>query len=169
MSGKDKLRRRGRIAGQAAFGAIVAGLTLMWTIQIVQQVFAAPPSSTEVQCRPGLRDLIGAVRQARRAAKAENGGERAALERFRTTLRPAWQARSHLDEACRDDPEAMRALREIDLLRYAEEHAVRYEVQELARRRQRVRAIEPELSHPPDEPNPAGPTASAVPETRSPD
>ena len=40
----------------------------------------------------------------------------------------------------------MARLREIDALRYAEEHAVRYEATALAHQRQRARELEQELS-----------------------
>ena len=58
---------------------------------------------------------------------------------------PDWSTRSALDEACRQSPELTRALGEIEELRYAEEHAVRHEASDLARRRQRVALLAREL------------------------
>jgi hypothetical protein len=162
VSRREKLRRRGRIIGQAAIGVVVTGLTAMWTVQIIRQVYPSRPETPRLQCRPALRDLIHAVRAARSAAASETGGERAAVKRFRAALGPSWQARAQLTEACQADPEALRALREVDLLRYAEEHAVRYEVQELALRRRRVRTLEKTLFGAPATLPPPGPSASAV-------
>jgi len=46
-----------------------------------------------------------------------------------------------LDSVCGQDPKARAALTEIDALRYAEEHAVRYEAVGLAPQRRRVQAL----------------------------
>jgi hypothetical protein len=47
---------------------------------------------------------------------------------------------------CQGDLPALKALRTIELLRYAEERAVRYEALDLSRLRQRVPALRKELS-----------------------
>ena len=137
------------------FIAVVSGLTALWAGQIVQQVMGDGGGTASVDCRPGVRALIDAVRRARRAAAKETGGEKQALARFRAALAPAWRVRPDLNAACAGDPAASKALKEIDLLRYAEEHAVRYEAAELARRRRRVLAIETSLFAP------GGPAPSA--------
>jgi hypothetical protein len=165
---RDRLRRRGRTAGHALFALIVTTFTAVWSVQILLQVTTPDHEATDLECRPGVRELLIAVRHARRAAAEETGGERAALQRFRTTLRPAWSSRDQLTDLCQHDPEALRALREVDLLRYAEEHAVRYEAVELARRRRRIRAVEAHLFGASPAPGPAAsrPTAAAL-ETNS--
>jgi hypothetical protein len=141
---------------------IVTAVTAAWTVQILQQVSCPDPASVQVECRTGVRRLLVAVRSARRAAAEEPGGERAALKRFRSTLQPVWQWRHQLTEACAHDADALRALREVDLLRYAEEHAVRYEAVELARRRRRIRAVEATLFGPSSRPSPGQPSAAAT-------
>lgn len=130
------------------FVLLVVGFTAVCSAQILVQVFGkAPVHDVSTNCRQGLLALIGAVRRARAAAAAETGGERAALARFRAALEPEWSDKPTLDVACRSDAEAQRALGEIELLRYAEEHAVRYEAVDLAPRRRRVRALEERLEH----------------------
>ena len=131
----------GRRIGIGIFGLIVSAATASWTIQILFAVFAPPIIADAKECRGGTRDLLGAVRRARLAAAAETGGERAALGRFRAALEPEWNTRASLDAACSSDPLARAALTEIDALRYAEEHAVRYEAVGLAPQRRRAQAL----------------------------
>jgi hypothetical protein len=71
--------------------------------------------------------------------------ESEALRRFRASLLPEWHRRGELDLACQADARAQATLRAIDQLRYAEEHAVRYEAQGLTLRRRRVQALERDL------------------------
>ena len=137
----SRAARTGRRIGIAVFGLIVTAATASWTIQILFAVFAPPVLSVAKECRGGTRDLLGAVRRASLAAAAETGDERAALGRFRAGLEPEWSTRASLDSACSTDPQALTALTEIDALRYAEEHAVRYEAVGLAPQRRRVQAL----------------------------
>ncbi len=53
--------------------------------------------------------------------------------------------RPGLDERCTGDREATHALGDVDRLRYAEEHALRYEALDVAGLRRRVAAIERQL------------------------
>ena len=87
-----RLRRRGRSVALTAFVLLIAGLTAVWSAQIIQQVLAPEPAGPGLECRPGVRALIAAVRHARKAAGQETGGERAAMERFRAALNPACKA-----------------------------------------------------------------------------
>ena len=134
-------QRLGRRLGIAVFGLIVSGATATWTIQILYAVFAPPVLSMAKECRAGTRDLLTAVRRASLAAAAESGDERAALGRVRAALEPEWSTRASLDSVCKGDRQAQAALAEIDALRYAEEHAVRYEAVGLAPQRRRVQAL----------------------------
>ena len=134
-------QRLGRRIGIAVFGLIVSGATATWTIQILYAVFAPPVSTVAKECHGGSRDLLTAVRRASLAAAAESGDERAALSRFRAALEPEWSTRASLDSVCAADRQARAALVEIDALRYAEEHAVRYEAMGLAPQRRRVQAL----------------------------
>jgi hypothetical protein len=134
-------QRLGRRLGIAVFGLIIGGATAIWSIQILYAVFAPPVLAVASECRSGTRDLLTAVHRASLAAAAESGDERAALGRFRAALEPEWSRRASLDSLCRKDAKAQAALAEIDALRYAEEHAVRYEAVGLAPQRRRVQAL----------------------------
>jgi len=144
MPGPDtalaRAQRRGRRVGIAIFGLIVTGATATWTYQILSVVFAPPVTIIASNCRTGAKGLLRAVQRAHVAAATEEG-ERAALGRFRAALEPEWGARASLDALCRPDPQALATLGEIDALRYAEEHAVRYEAVGLAPQRRRVQTL----------------------------
>jgi len=146
----ERLRRRGRRAGLVVFGVLVAAVTAWWSIQIMLQVWAPEVPPLAQPCRPAVLQLLQGVTQARQAAAAEVGGEKAALHAFRRVLEPSWSTRPALDKACAGDAEALASLREIDELRYAEEHAVRYEAVRLARQRKRAIAIAELLGAPAD-------------------
>jgi hypothetical protein len=133
-------RRRGRTIGVAALFMLVAAFTVVCSVQIYEQAWEAPGPSS-VECRPGIADLIGAVRRARTAAANGTGGEREALQRFREALLPEWSMRPGLGVRCKGDPAATVALGAVDRLRYAEEHALRYEALDVAGRRRQVEAI----------------------------
>ena len=137
----EMVAKRGRRAGLALFGLIVAGATAIWTYQVLYQVFSTVPSPPGLACGPATIGLARAVQRARAAAASEGGGERAALGRFRAALEPEWNQRNAMDEACRADPKAQAALGEVDALRYAEEHAVRYEALGLGPERLRVQSL----------------------------
>jgi hypothetical protein len=149
-SSSNSTARFGRRVGIIAFAIPVAGITAIWSFQILGVVFATAPEAT-VGCNEGLLGLERAVRRARQAAAGEPNGERAALERFRTALRPEWDRRPGLERACDGDRRTRATLREIDALRYAEEHAVRYEAGAVADQRRRtddlVRELRGPLSH----------------------
>jgi len=146
--------RLGRRIGIAVFALIIGGATAIWSIQILYAVFAPPVLAVAKDCHSGSRDLLSAVRRASLAAAAESGDERAALGRFRAALEPEWSRRASLDSLCRADPKARAALAEIDALRYAEEHAVRYEAVGLAPQRRRVQALYQFESDAPERPAP---------------
>lgn len=143
-----RARKIGRRSVLGAFMLVVSGMTLAWTVQIIQQVWFRPASATSEHCRSKIAGLITAVRRARQEADAETGGERAAVQRFRGALRPEWDSRDALDSACHGDPLAERALRDVDRLRYAEEHATRYEAVDLAERRRGIAIMEKKLQTP---------------------
>jgi hypothetical protein len=136
----EVVAKRGRRVGIGLFSLIVAGATAIWTYQVLFQVFSTDPSPPGLACGPATVGLARAVQRARAAAAAEGGGERAALERFRTALEPEWNQRKALDDVC-GEPKARAALGEVDALRYAEEHAVRYEALGLGPERLRVQSL----------------------------
>lgn len=142
---ETRAERLGRRIGLVVFGLLVSGITLTWTAQIIRQTFFPVGTAQHASCRPGVLALIGAVRRARHAADQETGGERAAVARFRAALAPEWDGRDALGATCRGDAVGERALREIDRLRFAEEHATRYEAVDLARHRRAAAALERSL------------------------
>ncbi|HEY4159165.1 MAG TPA: hypothetical protein VGM29_13745 [Polyangiaceae bacterium] len=127
--------------GLLVFGLLVSGATAIWTYQVLYQVFSTTPSPVGIECRPKMVELARAVVRARAAAAADGGGERAALTRFRAALEPEWNQRKALDGVCNADPTTRAALADVDALRYAEEHAVRYEALGLGPERLRVQSL----------------------------
>lgn len=142
---RSRVRRIGRRVGIALFTLFVSVPTLVWTLQIMDALFFSRAGSMPASCNVGLLSLLRAVDRARFAARQENLGERHSLERFRAALDPEWSSRPALDAVCRGVPQNAQRLRELDALRYAEEHAVRYEATALAGQRQRARELEHEL------------------------
>lgn len=143
--GPTRAERLGRRAAIAVFGVVVGGFTLINTASIIRQVWFLPPAEAATDCRADVLGLMAAVRRARGAAAEEVEGERAALASFQAALLPEWSRRAALEAACRDDALALRGLREVDRLRYAEEHSVRSEAVEVARLRRGVQRLELEL------------------------
>ena len=140
--------RLGRRLGIALFAALVSVPTVVWSLQIMKVVWSPSRGPAPESCRKGQLGLLHAVERARAAAAAlAASSERESLARFRNALEPEWLSRPNLDDLCKAPPER-KILREIDSLRYAEEHAVRYEATALARDRKRARDLERELESP---------------------
>jgi hypothetical protein len=144
-SRQKSARRRGRTAGAATLFVLVTTFTGVCAVQIIEQAWRPPPSEATLDCRPGIASLITAVRRARAVAANATGGERESMQRFREALLPEWSVRGGLGTRCQGDPEATAALGEVDRLRYAEEHALRYEALDVAGRRRAVAAIAAKL------------------------
>jgi hypothetical protein len=126
------------------FALLVAIPTAVWSIQIMLAVWSPEVRTAPASCRQGLGGLLVAVERARTAAEREEGGERRATERFRSSLLPEWHDRAGLERQCSGQEEAA-MLKAIDALRYAEEHAVRYEATALSEQRARGRALSARL------------------------
>jgi len=140
LSPLERRRLVGRRVGIAIFSVIFAGATLMWTIQILTTVWGSAPPSPE-GCVRGTAHLEQAVDRARKAYAdlAGDEDERTALARYRLALNPEWEQRKAVEAACRDDAAGRKHLKDVIALRYAEEHAVRYESLGLAPLRRRIR------------------------------
>jgi hypothetical protein len=138
---KERARRRGGAVAVGIYSAIIGGLTLLWSLQIMTQAWSQSGTTT-MECREGVQSLLAAVRRARQSAGSQTGGEHAAVERFRAELQPEWKQRSAVGNRCKEDEDGRRLLREVDLLRYAEERSVRSDAVDVARRRRRVQALE---------------------------
>jgi hypothetical protein len=140
--------RLGRRLGIAVFAVFVSVPTVVWSLQIMKVVWSPSRGPEPMSCQKGQLGLLRAVERARTAAAGlAAASERESLTRFREALLPEWDSRPNLDELCRA-PGERTTLREIDSLRYAEEHAVRYEATALARDRKRARDLERELEAP---------------------
>lgn len=139
----ERNRLLGRRVGIAVFSAIFAGATLLWTVQILTTVWGTEPPSAD-GCSIGTAKLERAVERARRsyALQAGDEDERAALARYRSALEPEWTARKAVEAACRSDEAGEKRLKDVIALRYAEEHAVRYESLGLAPLRRRLKGTE---------------------------
>jgi acyl-CoA synthetase (NDP forming) len=139
--------RLGRRLGIALFAALVSIPTVVWSLQIMKVVWSPSRGPEPESCQKGQLGLLRAVGRAREAAGRAASGERESLARFRDALAPEWDSRPNLDELCRAANERTN-LQQIDSLRYAEEHAVRYEATALARDRKRARDLERALESP---------------------
>ena len=101
---------------------------------------SAPPSPAG--CSAGTARLEQAVERARHIYQSEAGAEdeRAALARFRSALLPEWTEEKAVKAACEQEEAGRKRLKDVIALRYAEEHAVRYESLGLAPQRRRLGA-----------------------------
>lgn len=135
-----RVRQAGRTAGIVVFAAVVSAFTVVCSVQICIQVWAPKIVPSPVDCAAGTLLLVDSI-EAARVAASEMVGEQAALSAFRNTVAPAWTYRAALGLECKRDAKAFERLRAVDRLRYAEEHAVRYEAADLAARRHEVERL----------------------------
>jgi hypothetical protein len=130
----------GRTLGVAVYALVVAAFTVVCSVQICLQVWAPRVESPPFDCTAGTVALVDAIDEARLAA-ANEPDEQAALAKFRRALEPTWRYRPALTRTCAPNSDALRHLRAVDRLRYAEEHAVRYAAVDLAQRRHEVQRL----------------------------
>jgi hypothetical protein len=115
----------------------IAGGHVIW--QLWAPVLANHP---KVDCRAGLYGLGLAIDRARAEAQASSQqGEDVAVSRFRHALEPEWAHDAAIAASCDGDANLAKALDAIERLRYAEERAVRREVNELAPLRRTVQGL----------------------------
>jgi len=131
---------RARRLGLAAVAVLAIGLTAGASGQILWAVFSPPGAGEAAACRTGVVALLTGIERARWEAAGQGGGERTALAVFRRALEPEWSHAAAIENRCRrdGDREALRAFRQVELLRYAEERAVRYEALDLSLLRRRA-------------------------------
>ncbi len=148
LSPLDKSRLRGRRIGIAIFSAIFTGATLIWTVQILTAVWGSAPASP-AGCAAGTASMQRAVERARLAyaTLAGDEDERTALSRYRNALEPEWAERKAVEAACQGDATGKKRLKDVIALRYAEEHAVRYESLDLAPLRRRLKGTSASFSN----------------------
>lgn len=140
------VERRGRSLGALIFGLLIAIPTAVWATQVILQAFETPDAEG-LDCKAGLVALLEGLDQARASAvPATNEDE--ALEAFRQNLGTAWTAPRRVRAACLRDPERLAQFGKIERLRYAEEHAVRYQTRGLSADRNAVDSIRHQLDRP---------------------
>lgn len=142
---RSRGKKLGKRLGIAVFAAFVSIPTAIWTLQIMRAVWAPPPGPAPSSCPAGVAGLLDALDRAKAAINRASQGERESLQQFRQALLPEWASRGAVGELCRDRPDSEALLREIDGLRYAEEHAIRYEASALAGQRLKVRELTRDL------------------------
>jgi hypothetical protein len=112
------------------------------TYRIFQKTLFPEVVATQHSCRSGTQALYEAIAGARLQAAKSTQPERVALRAFRKQLDPIWRQAPAVRVRCQEDrdQEALEAFRMVELLRYAEERAVRYNAIDLTK--WRVRAPE---------------------------
>lgn len=139
----DSIERRGRNLGGLLFALLVAAPTLIWATQVVLQAFETPEAAG-LDCKEGLAELLAGLDRARDSAvPAPNEDE--AMAAFRENLGPAWETPRRVRAACNGNRDRMAQFGKIERLRYAEEHAVRYQTRGLSADRNAVDQIRLEL------------------------
>lgn len=134
-------RKRGRKIALLVYYAVVLCVCVAGAAEVSLQVLWNPVNASPyANCQEGLRALVSALSRARSAAPG-NDGEDLAIERFRSALNPEWSYWDSIAQSCQGNAERKRALDAIERLRYAEEHAARWEAGDLAPLRRKVQDL----------------------------
>ncbi len=122
------------------FGLIAAALAVASAWQILAKAFEAADRKYADGCNAGTARLYSALVRAKDVAANSEAGERSALPAFRKALLPEWNDDKRIRRACRIDSSLAErnAFRAVELLRYAEERAVRFEAVDLSRLRRQA-------------------------------
>ncbi len=114
-----------------------AWLPLAGTYQVLRQSLWADAGTTDYTCRAGASALYEALETARNGTNTLSLGEREAVSLFRTELGLVWQQSHAIVQRCQNDKDkvALRALRSLELLRYAEERSIRLSAVDLTKLR----------------------------------
>lgn len=144
---QKRVRSRSTRIALALVGALSVWVAGASTTQILGATFATASPSDE-PCRAGARRLLRAVERARGEASGRSLPEREALASFRADVRKDFDTFTSVQSRCAldGDQSALRALRSIELLRYAEESAVRYSAVDLTRFRRKTPQLVEALS-----------------------
>lgn len=125
------------LGASAALGLV--GLLIVWisclsTFQILQATLWPRRPAVPWSCKEGIARFFSSVETARESTPQQGLSEQDALAHFRSQLQPSWQYFPTISHKCRKLPDrgAQRALRSVELLRYAEEKAVRLQSTDLA-------------------------------------
>jgi|SRR6187402_2920328 len=146
--------RRGRGPIRQSVLWLLGGLAL-WligfgTLSVLSQSLWPPLETTQYDCRSGAQALLEALETARNHATDHTLNEREALRAFRSDLHPAWGQSRAIVHRCErsQDKVALRAIRSLELLRYAEERSIRLNAVELTHLRRTTPRLVKALSIP---------------------
>ena len=130
-------RGTARTVALAMLGGFAVWLTVVGTYQVLKQSFWPELRTTHFDCRDGAHSLLQALESARNRASEQTLNEREALSTFRADLEPVWQQAAAIRYTCemKRDQVALRALRSLELLRYAEERSIRLSAVDLTQLR----------------------------------
>jgi hypothetical protein len=142
----ERAQRIGRRLGNIVFALLIGSFTIVCSVQILFQGFSSSNGEVVTDCRDGLKGLVQSLHRAREATNLAPPSERSRIERFRAALLPEWNGRDELKRLCASSPWGKKAYYQVERLRWAEEHAVRYESADLAPSRQHVLSIEQALA-----------------------
>ena len=145
QAGTQKKRGPVRQAGLVILGGLAVWLTVTGTYQVLRQSLWPDPAPTQLSCRLGAEALLTTLETARERASEHTLNEKAALKLFRSDLAPVWDQAQAITLRCeqKQDKVALRALRSLELLRYAEERSIRLSAVDLTQ----LRRSTPRLVH----------------------
>lgn len=143
-------RERARRLGLGAVAVASVLLTTILTLRVLSRTLWPDASPSAEACEVGVRRLYLAVERARGRAEISTQGEATALAAFRDALEPEWTRFDSVAKRCTLDrtPAAQSALRQVELLRYAEERTVRYQALDLSRLRRNTPLVVESLGSP---------------------
>jgi len=131
---QNPLTRRTRLLGSVVFGVTVALITSLLAWQVIDQSFRPAMGPAPKACKPGVLALVTELEQARQsAASAPRPSE--ALSDFRRRLAAQSGQLAALRPLCAEAPEALRVIELLERSRYAEELALRTELERVHRLR----------------------------------
>lgn len=142
-----------RWAGLIVISVAAFGLAGASTYQILGSTLFPPTPPIDMSCREGTRALYLSIGEARERAVGRTLPELDALAAFRDDLKPIWNLAPSVRALCEkdNDREALKALRSVEILRFAEERAVRYVSLDLTRVRWRAPRLVEALGSPTQE------------------
>lgn len=145
QSGRLPSRSLPRVIGLVVIAVVAVTLACVTTYTVVRDTLFPETPETSFTCRSGTVALFESVQSARRSAADRNESERLALEKFRSELEQLWSQAPTVRALCEkeNDQAGLEAFHSVELLRYAEERAVRYSALDLSK----VRLRTPELVH----------------------
>ncbi|GEM_PF-615442 len=127
--------------GAIAFVSLVSiWLSVVVTHEIISTRFFPKVGSTQFTCRSGARALYESLQQVTAQPSTLPVPERVALTSFRKQLDPVWSQVRAIKRVCKTDKDVdgLKALRTVEVLRYAEERAIRLTAIDLTKWRARA-------------------------------